>query len=285
MYLTQRLIASRLRDSDQFERGGVWRNVLTEVRKFKVMNTAPELQHEFCALWNQLTYVAQGLGQVSRMTRSNARRSSPLYVHFTSRCTKARIPRPSHSLRPQATKILCFARQPHTLVATFMGQQQGTSYNYLFLRTPPHFDSSHVTSTQFAGAPSRSQSPPPPIPQDTPEGSRRSSFDIRVSPPSRPETPELNIKSPQSPLSFQQTGLYQSPTAESERSIRDASDSRGFGSPYLALAHRNVQHSSESLPARAPTPDSDTSWALPRGRTIRLINSEQIPRYVNKSHV
>jgi hypothetical protein len=72
MYLARRLMDSRLRDSDQFEQGGVWRTVLTEVRKFKVMKTAPELQHEFCALWNELAFVAHGGGQASRMEQSNA---------------------------------------------------------------------------------------------------------------------------------------------------------------------------------------------------------------------
>jgi len=74
MYLTRRLIASRLKDSDQFEQEGVWRNVLTEVRKFEVMKAAPELQHEFCALWNELASVAQGRRQASRMAQSNVAR-------------------------------------------------------------------------------------------------------------------------------------------------------------------------------------------------------------------
>ncbi|KAI9458191.1 hypothetical protein BJY52DRAFT_1186997 [Lactarius psammicola] len=74
MYLTRWLIASRLKDSDQFEQEGVWRNVLTEVRKFKVMETAPELQHEFCALWNELTFVAQDQQLASGMAQTNAAR-------------------------------------------------------------------------------------------------------------------------------------------------------------------------------------------------------------------
>ena len=157
-----------------------------------------------------------------------------------------------------------------------------------------------------------------PIPQDTPEGSRRSSFDIRVSPPSRSQTLELNIQrtsnSPQSPLSFQQdlSGLSQSPTAESERSTQDPSDPRGFDPPYLAWAHGNAHHSSGSLPAGTLTPSSDqarhppsfpqpstsqvsvvklpvadTSGILSDGRTrsIRLMHSEQVSRYVNKGDV
>ena len=69
IYLTRRLMASRLEDSDQFEPGGVWRNILTEVRKFKVTKIAPEVQHEFCSLWNELANIAHG---ASGMAQSNA---------------------------------------------------------------------------------------------------------------------------------------------------------------------------------------------------------------------
>ncbi len=228
------------------------------------------------------------------------------------------------------------------------------------LNTPLTVTHSRVTSTQFAGAPSRSRSPslfssrsrspspsPSPSPslhprpllqsstqensgstqtsnvvpisQDTPEGSRQSSFDIRVSPPSRSQTLELNIQStfntPQSPLSFQQghlSGLSQSPTAESERSTQDPSDTRVFDSPYLALAHGNAHHSSGSLPAGALTPSSDQAryrlsfsqlftsqvsvvnipvadpsgiWSDGKTRSIRPMHSEQVSRYVNKGDV
>ena len=72
IYLTRRLMTSRLGDSDQFKPGGVWRNVLTEVRKFKVTKTAPGLQHQFCSLWNELANIAHGEGEVSKMAQSNA---------------------------------------------------------------------------------------------------------------------------------------------------------------------------------------------------------------------
>ena len=72
IYITRRLMTSRLGDSDQFKPGGVWRNVLTEVRKFEVTNTAPELQYEFCSLWNELINIAHGGREVSRMAQSNA---------------------------------------------------------------------------------------------------------------------------------------------------------------------------------------------------------------------
>jgi hypothetical protein len=84
IHLTRRLIASRLRGSDQFEQGGVWRNVLTEVRRFEVMKTAPELQHEFCALWNELANVSRSPG-ASSMARSNA-------VHILSTIRTVYIP-------------------------------------------------------------------------------------------------------------------------------------------------------------------------------------------------
>src|SRR6266702_7135216 len=195
------------------------------------------------------------------------------------------------------------------------------------LNTPLTLTHSRVTSTQFAGAPpSRSRSPSPfpfpsrspspspsqyphplpqssaqessgtqipdvvQIPQDTPEGSRRSSIDINISPPSR----------------------SQSPTTESERPTQDPSDPRVSGPPYLARSHANAHHSSGSLPASALTPSSDqaryrpsfprsftsqvsvvyipvadASGILSGGRTrdIRLMHSEQVSRYVNKGVV
>ena len=240
------------------------------------------------------------------------------------------------------------------------GIHGGRQLTIRHLNTPLTLTHSRVTSTQFAGAPSRSRSPslfssrsrspspsPSPSPslhprpllqsstqensgstqtsnvvpisQDTPEGSRQSSFDIRVSPPSRSQTLELNIQStfntPQSPLSFQQghlSGLSQSPTAESERSTQDPSDTRVFDSPYLALAHGNAHHSSGSLPAGALTPSSDQAryrlsfsqlftsqvsvvnipvadpsgiWSDGKTRSIRPMHSEQVSRYVNKGDV
>ncbi|KAI9443663.1 hypothetical protein BJY52DRAFT_447795 [Lactarius psammicola] len=155
------------------------------------------------------------------------------------------------------------------------------------------------------------------ISQDTPEGSRQSSFDIRVSPPSRSQTLELNIQSilntPQSPLSSQHghlPGLSQSPTAESERSTQGPSEPRDFGSPYLASSHGNAHHSSGSLLAGAPTPSLDQArfpfprpfasqvsvvnipvadasgiWSDRKTRSIRLMHSEQVSRYVNKGDI
>lgn len=72
VYLTRRLKESRLRDSDQFERGRVWHNALIEARKLEVANIAPELLKDFCVLWNELVDEAQRQVQTSWMTRSNA---------------------------------------------------------------------------------------------------------------------------------------------------------------------------------------------------------------------
>ncbi|KAI0252042.1 hypothetical protein BJV78DRAFT_1311137 [Lactifluus subvellereus] len=67
---TQLLMASQLKDSDQFDRGGVWHNVLMEIRKLEILQTEDELQHKFCDLWNELMATASDQ-RVSQM-RSNA---------------------------------------------------------------------------------------------------------------------------------------------------------------------------------------------------------------------
>jgi hypothetical protein len=155
-------------------------------------------------------------------------------------------------------------------------------------------------------------------PQATSEGFRPSSFAIRVSPPSRSQTLELDsqsiFNSSPSPLFVQQghlSGPSQSPTAESDYLTQGPSDPRGLGSPYLTSAHGRAPHGSGILPAGSPTPSSDqvqyepsspqpdislslinlpiadTAGTLPDGRTrsIRLMNSEQVSRYVNKGDV
>jgi len=68
---TQLLIENQLKDSDQFERGGVWRNVLTEVCKLEIQATEYELQRGFCKLWNELKGMASDR-LASYMARSNA---------------------------------------------------------------------------------------------------------------------------------------------------------------------------------------------------------------------
>lgn len=62
---------SHLNSSDQFEPGKIWHNVLSETRKFKAMDTAPEFQKLFCALWNELVDVTQD-PQGFLMARTNA---------------------------------------------------------------------------------------------------------------------------------------------------------------------------------------------------------------------
>lgn len=150
------------------------------------------------------------------------------------------------------------------------------------------------------------------IPQASSEGSCPSSFAIRVSPPSRSLTLEHNSQStstsPRSPLFVQPghlSGPSQSPTAESVRPTQDPSDPRGLGLSYLDSTH-GTTYNSGVLPAGIPTPSSDqvqyvpsfpqpivqiptvdTAGTLPdeRTRSIRLMTSEQVSRYVNKGDV
>ncbi|KAH9060468.1 hypothetical protein EDB87DRAFT_607310 [Lactarius vividus] len=72
MYLTRQLKASQLENSDQFERGGIWRNVLAEALKFEILNTALDLQLEFCDLLNELRSITPGGEPPSEIARSNA---------------------------------------------------------------------------------------------------------------------------------------------------------------------------------------------------------------------
>jgi hypothetical protein len=67
---TRQLMASRLKDSDQFERGGVWRNVLMEIGELDIQLTEHELQHGFCGLWNELITMASD-SPASHMVKSN----------------------------------------------------------------------------------------------------------------------------------------------------------------------------------------------------------------------
>ena len=67
---TRQLMASRLKDSDQFERGGVWRNVLMEIGQLDIRRTEHELQHGFCDLWNELITMASD-SPASHMVKSN----------------------------------------------------------------------------------------------------------------------------------------------------------------------------------------------------------------------
>ncbi|KAI0252056.1 hypothetical protein BJV78DRAFT_1206839 [Lactifluus subvellereus] len=62
----------------------IWHNVLSEARKFNAIDTAPELRHQFCALWNDLVDVAQD-SQRSSMARANA-------IHILSLIRTAYLP-------------------------------------------------------------------------------------------------------------------------------------------------------------------------------------------------
>ncbi|KAH9168452.1 hypothetical protein EDB89DRAFT_1583721 [Lactarius sanguifluus] len=72
MYLTRQLKGFQLENSDQFEQGGIWHNVLAEALKFEIMNTALDLQDEFCRLLNELHSMALNEERPSEMAQSNA---------------------------------------------------------------------------------------------------------------------------------------------------------------------------------------------------------------------
>ncbi|KAH9169871.1 hypothetical protein EDB89DRAFT_1378399 [Lactarius sanguifluus] len=105
-YLTRHLKESRLKESDQFERGRAWHNALTEARNLQVADIAPELRNEFCALWNELVGVAQDQVQASCMKRSNATRILsllrtvyiPLHTHTNSALHHLTASTDDHSL-------------------------------------------------------------------------------------------------------------------------------------------------------------------------------------------
>jgi hypothetical protein len=154
------------------------------------------------------------------------------------------------------------------------------------------------------------------IPQATSERSRRSSFAIRVSPPSRTQTLEQNspstFSSPRPPHFVPQghlSGPTQSSTPESDHSTQAPSDPRGLGSSYLASAHGTAPQGSGIIPAGIPTPSSnqaqygpsfpqptisqsvvklpiaDTAKTDGKTRSIRLMTSEQVSRYMKKGDV
>ena len=72
IYLIRQLKDSRLENSNQFERGGVWSNVLLEALKFEIRKPAYDLQLEFHALLDELRSIASGREQSSEVARSNA---------------------------------------------------------------------------------------------------------------------------------------------------------------------------------------------------------------------
>ena len=66
-----KLNPARLRERGDFGPEGVWHNSLTEARRLKVASAAPELQQEFCTLWNELVDVAQCRVHVNEAARLN----------------------------------------------------------------------------------------------------------------------------------------------------------------------------------------------------------------------
>ncbi|KAI9458192.1 hypothetical protein BJY52DRAFT_1186998 [Lactarius psammicola] len=119
-YLTRHLKESRLKDSDQFERGRVWHNALIEARKLQVADIAPEMRNEFCALWNELVGVAQDEVHASWMRRSNATRILsllrtvyiPLHTHTNSALHLLTASTDDHSLILQMGNMYRLCSEP-----------------------------------------------------------------------------------------------------------------------------------------------------------------------------
>ena len=193
------------------------------------------------------------------------------------------------------------------------------------LNAPLTLTHSRITSTQFAGAPrrSRSQSPTPyplpqpvPLPQSSSPGGtqmlmpdmepahdtteRHHRLDIMVYPPSRSQTAEAEsqgIDLPQPPPSIQLSGA--------EHWTQEPSDAGSLGSGRV-----NARHSNESLPPNShnlflgrarsdllpyirshvdlkdiPMVAASMNWSDGKKRSIGLLHSEQVSRYVNKGDV
>ncbi|KAH8995333.1 hypothetical protein EDB92DRAFT_195981 [Lactarius akahatsu] len=163
------------------------------------------------------------------------------------------------------------------------------------LNNPLTLTHSRATSTQFAGAPrpdrSRLPSPSPfphpsPLhqsstpanpggtqpPRDTSEGSRRSSIDINVSPPSRSPSPtsgsEHSTQDPSSPTVF--PPYFPEPLASSSDQPRyQPSFPQSSTSSFVAIS----------------VVDASGVWPDGKTRSIGLMHSEQVSRYVNKGDV
>ena len=128
--------------------------------------------------------------------------------------------------------------------------------------------------------------------------------DVVISPPARSPTAEADSLPP-SPLSFKGGHLSQFPTTGAEPLASDPSD-RG------SLVLGNARYSSESLRAsnlaqfmnqpqyppsfsqpygsqvtviHIPTVDASRNWSDGKRRSIGLMHSEQVSRYVNKGDV
>jgi hypothetical protein len=72
IYLIRQLKDSRLENSNQFKRDGLWHNVLVEAVKFEITNIAYDLHLEFRTLMDELRSIASARGQSSEMAQSNA---------------------------------------------------------------------------------------------------------------------------------------------------------------------------------------------------------------------
>ncbi|KAN0140935.1 hypothetical protein V8E53_001379 [Lactarius tabidus] len=158
-------------------------------------------------------------------------------------------------------------------------------------------------------SPLRSRSPflfprPQPLPQSRVLDSSGSTQipDAGISPPSL-ETAEADIIPP-SPVSCQEGHLSQLPTAAAEHLTLDISlpESLGLGQGNARHGNESLRYSSPSLsPNRArpfplpyssqvtlhniPSVDASGNWSDGKKRSIGLMHSEQVSRYVNKGDI
>jgi hypothetical protein len=85
IYLIRKWDLERLTVEGDFGPGTVLNKSMMEACRLEVANAAPEVQHEFCVLWNKLTSVAQGRVRASRAKRLNT-------VHILSAIRNVFIP-------------------------------------------------------------------------------------------------------------------------------------------------------------------------------------------------
>ena len=176
------------------------------------------------------------------------------------------------------------------------------------LSTPLTLTHSHITSTQFAGAPRRSRPqyrPPSPqphfhtFPQPTPVGIPAASPGSSRPPsplPSKSQIEEAenqNINSPQFPLSVQLAGAEHWTLGPSDAvgriNARHSNESLRLNSPTLFpnRAHSDLlpRCRSQVTLQDIPSVDAFMNWSDGKKRSIGLMHSEQVSRYVNKGDV
>ena len=141
IYLIQQLKDSRLKNSNQFKQGGVWRNVLVEALKFEIREPVYDLQLEFRALLDELRFIASGREQSSEVARSNAGlvlSCIPTALHEATAVssTRSRTPTafvPSH----EATTASSTGSRPYPPLPSFPLPSPSSYYPQPHLVQPP----------------------------------------------------------------------------------------------------------------------------------------------------